>query len=213
MDDKLAKRLGYPRPLEDGSFAVCRGFSWYRLTADEFNQFSRKFVRPAWIRVANIMLACLFVLSMFLFPGGWDSPTIYFMTVVMMIGLVESRVRNKRFRVTFPQAKQVHLARGPWLFQFGLWGAQPICLLIGAGSLLLGWGLADSFPDALMQDWRRQYGLEPGWPGYILFSGIFFLVWSAAWGIRLYYRATRGRQLTYDNLIKTEGLARLVSPT
>ncbi len=203
MDDKLARRLRYPRPLEDGGYAVQPGFnSWYRLEAEEFNRFVHEFSSPSWFRLANIVFTSLWLLSLFVFPTEWTSPTLYFVLAAIVSSVIWPLVHNKRFRSTFPQAKQVLVSRGPWFIGIGLSATAPLAFLLAAGSLFLGWGLADRFPDAFI-----QFEYTSGFYGYHFFSGFSFATWIAALGILLYYRATRGCRLTYDNLIRTEGPA------
>ena len=197
MDDKLARRLRYPRLLEDGGYAVQAGWSGqdYKIEKNEFGRFVDEFSKLYWIRVTEIAVLHLCLYSTFFFPTGFESPILYLFIASFLIFLVELLVRGKRFRKAFPEAKPVQVRSRHRFLWFGLTNSAVVLLVDGVACLLLGWGLSDVYPDAYAQDGYF----------YIVFGVFFFVMWAVVRGIRLYYRATRGCRLTYGNIVKTEG--------
>lgn len=202
MDDRLARRLGYPRPLDDGSYAVKSGefaVGWYRLESAEFGRFVDGFARRRWVGWTDNVIWHLWLFSMFVFPVSLSSPTLFLMVVLLLISLVESIVRGKRFRAAFLQALPVRVRHRWWLW-VGLAGPEKTIFCDGVSCLLLGWGVSDVFPDsyALMESYFEI-------PFYVFLSGISFYFWAVIRGVRVYYWATRKCRLSYQNLIKSEG--------
>lgn len=204
MDDRLAKRMFYPRPLEDGGIAVRPGWfcRYYRIEKSDLDSFGLEFARPLWTVLATATFVLLWMLSLFVFSSPWaTSPPLFLVIMIMVLGPLDPRVLDKRFRAAFTQARPAKVRNTGWF-----WHALPVSGVTGAallaealGILLVGWGLKDVFPDAYAQ--RTDIF---GWPSYAFIGGGLFLVWVWALGTGTYYRLTRGCRLTYDNLIRTE---------
>lgn len=205
MDAELWRRLGYPRRLKDGSFAVTVGFfgDWYRLTTEQFERYAKGYARPLVVDGLRDGGFAIAFLCLFILPAGAGLAGFVAMSLPgLLLWGVNAHKRATRFGREFRPVRNVEILGNPW-------SGYELCVTAvrnrhamawGLYTLLLG-GLTDErYPHSLMQS-------APffGWPTYTLIAGLCFAGGLALLAARIYYRQTRGYALSPENLGKVEG--------
>ncbi|MBE0531549.1 MAG: hypothetical protein IH626_12030 [Rhodospirillales bacterium] len=204
MDAELWKRLGYPRRLKDGSFAVTVGFfgDWYRLKTDEFERYVNDYARPLYIDGLRDGGFAIGFLCLFILPAGVGLAGLLLCSAPgLLLWAINVHARAIRFGAEFRPVRNVEVLDHRW-------SGYELCVASvrnrhavawGIYSLVLGRMTAEAYPHTLM-----QFAPFLGWPAYAVLSGVFFAAGVVLLGMRVYYKATRGCRLSPENIGKIE---------